>query len=82
MDISVDFSFFPGNLMQIVIDSLGTKSSFVKSLQSSSINNSSQKIINPTISIFVFPGNLKELRSFEMRIAKELHKGICCCTGH
>lgn len=60
MDISVDFSFFPGNLMQTVIDSLGTKSSFVKSLQSSSTNNSSQKIINPTISIFEFPGNLKE----------------------
>jgi hypothetical protein len=60
MDISVDFSFFPGNLMQIVIDSLWTKSSFVKSLQSSSTNNRSQKIINPTISIFEFPGNLKE----------------------
>ncbi len=60
MDISVDFSFFPDNLMQIVINSLGTKSSFVKNLQSSSTNNSSQKITNPTISIFDFPGNLKE----------------------
>ncbi|HZH39270.1 MAG TPA: hypothetical protein VEX17_04330 [Bacillales bacterium] len=60
MDISVDFSFFPNNLMQIVIDSPWTKSFFVKSLQNSSTNNGSQKIINPTISIFEFPGNLKE----------------------
>ena len=60
MDIIVDFSFFPEYLMQIVINSPGTKSSFVKSLQGSSTNNSSQKIINPTISIFEFPGNLKE----------------------
>jgi hypothetical protein len=60
MDIIVDFSFFPDNLMQIVINSLGTKSSLVKNLQSSSTYNSSQKIINPTISIFEFPGTLKE----------------------
>ncbi len=63
MDISVDFSFLPDNLMQIVIHTLGTKSSFVKSLQSSSTINSSQKIINPTISIFEFPGTLKEFEN-------------------
>lgn len=60
MDISVDFSFFPDNLIQTVINSLEIKSSFVKSIQSSSINNNSQKISNPTISIFEFPGTLKE----------------------
>ena len=60
MDISVDFSFFPDNLMQTVINSLETESSFVKSIQSSSINNNSQRISNPTISIFEFSGTLKE----------------------
>jgi hypothetical protein len=71
MDISVDFSFFPDNLMQIVIDSLGTKSSFVKSLQSSSTINSSQKIINPTISIFEFHGTLKEFEDLLNCILKK-----------
>ena len=71
MDISVDFSFFPDNLMQIVIDSLGTKSSFVKSLQRSSTSNSSQKIINPTISIFGFSGTLKEFEDLLNCILKK-----------
>jgi hypothetical protein len=61
MDINVDFSFFPDNLMHIVISSSEIKSCFLRSIQSSSIiNNNSQKIINPTISIFEFPGTLKE----------------------
>ncbi len=60
METGVNFSFFPDVLMQIVINALEIKSPFAKSIQSSSINNNSQKISNPAISIFEFPGTLKE----------------------
>jgi hypothetical protein len=55
MEINVDLSFFPENLTPIITNSKEIKSFFVKNYQTSSQNSSITKL-----SIFEFPGSIKE----------------------
>lgn len=55
MEINVDLSFFPENLIPIITNSKEIKSFFVKNFRTSSQNSSNTKL-----SIFEFPGSLKE----------------------